>query len=80
MRSRRPVLSPAVQHFAAAVKAQRKALGMTQAKLQEKAKAGAGSVSHVENLDFSLSLDTAVRLAAALGTTVGALLGEVSGD
>lgn len=79
MTSRKPALSPAVQTFALSVKKRRMKLQMTQVELQEKAKMGAGALSHIENLDFSFSLDVAVRLAAALGVKVGDLLGEVPG-
>lgn len=62
--------------FAAAVRARRKALGLTQQQLAGRAGCARHSIHRVENAVYSLSLDSVNLLADALGTTAGELLAD----
>lgn len=80
MTSCSPALSPQVQSFGTSLRRRRKELGLSQQDLAAKSGVAAASISHIECLDWGPTLDVAVRLAGAADTTVGALLGEVSGE
>ena len=54
----------------------RKQAAMTQEEVAERVGVHPLTISHFETGRVSPKLETLVRLAAALGTTVGALLGE----
>lgn len=58
------------------LKQARQEAGLTQEELASAVGVHALTISHFECGRVRPSLDTVVRLAAALGTTVGALLGE----
>lgn len=58
------------------IRARREELGLSQERLAEAAGVHRITVINVEAGESRPSLDTVIALAAALGTTVGALLGE----
>lgn len=72
-------LSAGTRAFGPALRARREALGLSQLALAAKAGVASTTLSHIERLNWGPTLDVAVRLAAAAGTSVGALLGEVAG-
>lgn len=58
------------------VRARREELGLSQERLAEAAGVHRVTIVNVEAGESRPNVDTLVRLAAALNTTVGALLGE----
>jgi len=66
----------AVAVFCASVTREREARGWTRRRLAAEAGLSPATVTNVEGKRAGINLDTAVALAAALGTRVGTLLGE----
>ena len=60
----------------ARIRARRKKIGMKQATLAQEAGISAAQLCHLEKSDVQPSIRTLGRIADALGTTVGELLGE----
>jgi len=76
-----PSPNPSVQTrrlaFGHAVRIRRKALGLSQEKLAERAGCDRQSINRVENAAYSPSLDRVFLLADALGVGLAELLGDV---
>lgn len=62
------------------IRARREELGLSQERLAEAAGVHRVTIINVEAGESRPNIDTVVRLAAALGTTVGALLGEAPAE
>jgi len=73
------VADPVTAVFAENVRRERRARGWTQADLAAESGVSRSAVGTVETQECGPSLGTAVRLARALGTTLGALAGERPG-
>jgi transcriptional regulator with XRE-family HTH domain len=75
-----PASVPSVQRrrlsFGAVVRARRKALGLSQEKLAEKAGCDRQSINRVENAAYSPSLDRVFKLCDALGVGLAGLFEE----
>ena len=75
-----PSPNPSVQRrrlaFGAVVRAKRKALGLSQEKLAERAGCDRQSINRVENAAYSPSLDRVFKLADALGISLSDLFDE----
>ena len=63
--------------FGRAVRVRRKALGLSQEKLAERAGCDRQSINRVENAAYSPSLDRVFLLADALGVGLAELLGDI---
>lgn len=76
-----PAPNPTVQRrrlsFGSVVRTKRKALGLSQEKLAERAGCDRQSINRVENAAYSPSLDRVFKLTDALGLSLSDLFGEL---
>ena len=68
------IIQPAVRDFGLRVKARRKELGLTQTDIHTRTAIGVGYLSSIERGRANPTLDTMVKLSAALGMDVWDLL------
>jgi transcriptional regulator with XRE-family HTH domain len=77
-RKKRVNQHPVVAHFAAALRAQRRAMGLSQAELAARASVAATYITKLESGAVAVQVDTLARLAQALGVGVTELLPETA--